>query len=159
MMILRDVLATFKSVTDECENRITRVSVLQLQFVKKKNRVKEHADLVQNLLKQYTSIRKASLKLGVPYKTLHRLCQPPVQRKKQTKQVWTDIRNFYNSNIVSHELPSVKAKGRRFMNLTLEECFGMYKEGCMRDGKQHVSFSTFCRLRPKSVFKVDQTPD
>ena len=73
--------------------------------------------------------------------------------------MWTDIHNFYNSNIVSHKLPSVKGKGRHFLNLTFEECFGMYKEGCMRDGKQHISFSTFCRLHPKSVFKVDPTPD
>ena len=75
------------------------------------------------------------------------------------RQVWTDIRNFYQSNIVSHELPSAKCKGRRFLSITLEECFAIYKEGCVRQGKNNVSFSTFCRLRPRSVFKVDQTPD
>ena len=87
------------------------------------------------------------------------MCQPLVSRKKESKQVWTDITSFYTSNVVSHELPAAKYKGRRFLNLTLDECYLLYRDGCLREGKKHVSFSTFCKLRPKSVFKVDQTPD
>ena len=108
---------------------------------------------MKHLLKQYGSIRKACFALGVPYKTLHHLCQPPVPRKKQSKQVWTDIKQFYTSNVVSHELPSARCKGRRFLTMSLEECFSVYKEGCIREGKTNVSFSTFCRLM------VGQTPD
>ena len=111
MLILQDVVANFKSVGSKNRGK-TRVSVLQLQFLKHKNRVKEHSDYVKNLLKEYGSIRKASLNLGVPYKTLHRLCQPPVVWKKETKQVWTDIKKFYTSEVVSHELPSARCKGR-----------------------------------------------
>ena len=135
------------------------MSVLQLQFLRKANRVKEHELLVKKLLKDYGSMRKASLEAGVPYKSLHRLCQSPVIRKRETKQMWTDIRSFYTSNIISHKLPSVKSKGRHFLNMTLEECFLIYRDGCVRVGKTNVSFSTFCRLCPKSVFKVDQTLD
>ena len=159
MMILQDVLSTFKSVASQSRVNNNRVSVLHLQFLKSRNRVKEHTTCVQNLLKQFRSMRKASIKLGVPYKTLYRLCQPPVVRQKQMQQVWTDIRNFYQSNIVPHELPSAKCKGRWFLSITLEECFVVYKEGCVRQGKNNVSFSTFCHLRPRSVFKVDQTPN
>ena len=158
MMILQDTLASFKPVTNQNMLTRTRVSVLQLQFVKKSNRMKEHADLVKQLIKEFGSIRKASLQLGVPYKTLHRLCQAPVVQKKETKQVWTDIKNFYTSNVVSHELPSARSKGRHFLSITLEECFLVYKKGCSRESRRNVSFSTFCRLRPKSVFTVGQTP-
>ena len=133
-------------------------SVLQLQFLQKSNRVKEHQLLVKQLFKDYGSMHKASLET-VPYKSLHRICQPAVIRKRETKQVWTDIHSFYPSNIISHELPSVKSKGRKFLNLTLEECFSMYREGSVRVGKANVHFRTFCRLHLKSVFKVDQTPD
>ena len=135
------------------------MSVLQLQFLKHKNRVKEHSDSVKNLLKEYKSIRKARLNLGVPYKTLHRLCQPPVVGKKEAKQVWTDIKKFYTSKVVSHKLPSAWCKGRHFLTVSLEECFSMYKEGYINEGKNNVAFTTFCRLRPKSVFKVGQTLD
>ena len=159
MLILQDVLSTFKSVAANNRNRSSRVSVLQLQFLKQRNRVKEHSDSVKNLLKEYSSMRKASFHLGVPYKPLHRLCQPPVVRKKETKQVWTDIKKFYTSDVVSHELPSVRCKGRCFLCMSLEECFSMYREGCINEGKNSVAFSTFCRLRPNSVFKVGQTPD
>ena len=159
MQILKDCVASFKSVDGEKQKKEGKVSVLHLQFLRKSNRVKEHAVLVKKLLKDYGSIRKASLQTGFPYKSLHKLCQPPVVRKKQTKQVWSDIRSFYTSSIISHELPSVKCKERRFLNLTLEECFSIYREGCIRIGEPNVSFSTFCKLRPKCVFKVDQTPD
>ena len=135
------------------------VSVLELQFYRKMNRVKEHQLHVKKLLKTYGSMRKASLATGIPYKTLHRLCQAPVSRKKESKQAWIDIRSFYTSDVVSHELPAVKCKGRRFLNLTLDESFSLYKDGCVSEGKRNVSFSTFCRLRSRSVFKVDQTPD
>ena len=159
MMILQDTLASFKPVANQNMMNRTRVSVLQLQFVKKSNRMKEHADLVKQLIKEFGSIRKASLQLGVPYKTLHRLCQAPVVWKKETKQVWTDIKNFYTSNVISHELPSARSKGRHFLSITLEECFLVYKEGCSREGRRNVSFNTFCCLRPKSVFTVGQTLD
>ena len=156
--IFQDCLASFKTVSSNRQNQ-KQVSVLELQFYRKMNRVTEHKLMVKKLLKTYGSMRKASLATGVPYKTLHRLCQPLVSRKKESKQVWKDITSFYTSNVVSHELPAVKYKGRWFLNLTLEECYSLYRDGCVREGKKHVSFSTFCKLRPKSVFKVDQTPD
>ena len=43
--------------------------------------------------------------------------------------------------------------------MSVEECFSMYKEGCINEGKNNVAFNTFSQLRPKSVFKVGQTPD
>ena len=131
MMILQDTLASFKPVANQNMLNRTRVSVLQLQFVKKSNRMEEHADLVKQLIKEFGSIRKASYQLGVPYKTLHRLCQDPVVWKKETKQVWTDIKNFYTSNVVSYELPSASSNGRRFLSITLEECFLVYKKGAV----------------------------
>ena len=73
--------------------------------------------------------------------------------------MWTDIKKLYISNVISHELPSARCNGRCFLSMTLEECFLVYKEGCSREGRSNVSFSTFCRLRPKSVFTVGQTPD
>ena len=156
--IFQDCLASFKTVSTNRQEK-KQVSVLELQFYRKMNRVAEHNVLVKKLLKSYGSMRKASLATGVPYKTFHRLCQPPVSRKKESKQVWTDIKSFYTSNLVSHELPAVKCKGRRFLNLTLDECYSLYRDGCVREGKKNVSFSTFCRLKPKEVYKVDQTPD
>ena len=154
MLILQDVLLTFKFVASKTRDKTNRVSVLQLQFLKHRNWVKEHSDSVKNLLKEYSSMRKASFHLGVPYKTLHRICQPTVVWKKEIKQVWTDIKKFYTSDVVSHKLPSVWNKGRCFLTMSLEECFSMYNEG-----DNNVAFGTFCQLRPKSVFKVCQTSD
>ena len=53
MLILQNVLSTFKSVASTVRNRSSRVSVLQLQFLKQRNHVKEHSDSVRNFLKEY----------------------------------------------------------------------------------------------------------
>ena len=60
MQILKDTVATFRSVGSEKQSK-SKVSVLQLQFLWKSNRVKEHQVLVKQLLKDYGSMRKASL--------------------------------------------------------------------------------------------------
>ena len=45
------------------------------------------------------------------------------------------------------------------MTSTLEECFTLYKDDCKKEFKVAISFSTFARLRPCNVYKIDQTPD
>ena len=79
--IFQDCLASFKTVSSNRQNQ-KQVSVLELQFYQEMNRVTEHKLIVKKLLKTYGSMRKASLATGVPYKILHRLCQPLVSRKK-----------------------------------------------------------------------------
>ena len=58
-----------------------------------------------------------------------------------------------------HEHPSVRLKGRRFLTTTIEECYSLYIEDFRNESKTAVAFSTFARLRPKNVFKIEQTLD
>ena len=114
--------------------------------------------MIEKIISEYGSICKASGHLHVPYKTLQNLCQPLVKRKKNICETWVNIRDFYEKEIVSHEDP-VQLKGRRFLTTTIEECYSLYKEDCRNESKTAVAFSTFARLRPKNVFKIEQTPD
>ena len=83
--MLQDCLASFQAVQSSERNE-KPVSVIQLQFFRRNNWAKEHASLVKKLLAQYGSKRKASLALGVSYKSLLRLCEPAVQRKNSVNR-------------------------------------------------------------------------
>ena len=82
-----------------------------------------------------------------------------MKKIKQVRQTWTDIQTFYTKETVSQELSNVRTSGHWFLNRTLEESYSLYKEDCMKTSKKVVCFSTFCKLRPKNVFKFSQTPD
>ena len=153
--IINDCLGTFKSSFESKP----KVSVIQLQMLWRQNRLTEHNNIVQKIWKEYGSINKASASLHIPYKTLHSLCQPLKKKNKTIRETWVNIRKFYEKETVSHEHPSAKLKGHRFMTASIEESYKWYKEHCTNEEKDPVSFSTFARLRPKNVFKIGQTPD
>ena len=156
-LILQNCLSSFKF--ESIPTPKPKLSILQLQMLRRQNRLFEHKQLVTKIKREYGSINKASLQLHVPYKTLHSLCKPLEKKRKTVCETWVNIRLFYNKEIVSHEHPSVRLKGHRFMTSTLEECFTLYKDDCKKEFKVAVSFSTFARLRPRNVYKIDQTPD
>ena len=71
------------------------LSVLELQSLRRKNRKQEHSSLVEKFKEEYGGLHKASKSLGVNWKTFHKLCKPPVMKTKWVKQVWVDIKKFY----------------------------------------------------------------
>ena len=152
--IINDCLGTFKLVESK-----PKVSVIHLQMLRRQNRLTEHKNIVQKIRNQYGSINKASASLHIPYKTLHNLCQPLKKKTKTICETWVNISKFYEKETVSHEHPSAKLKGRRFMTASIEESYKLYKDHCTNEQKDPVSFSTFAHLRPKNVFKIEQTPD
>ena len=136
-----------------------KFSAVHLQMLQRQNRLMEHKEIVDKIKQEYKSLHKACGHINVPYKTLHSLCKPLQKKKKMVRETCVNICHFYEKEIVSHELPSARLKGCRFMTTTLEHCYNLYREDCTKESKVPVSFSTFARLRPKNVFKIDQTPD
>ena len=56
-------------------------------------------------------------------------------------------------------MPVARVCGRHYLTKTLEESYQLYKEECIRKGNKGVSFSTFCKLHPKNIYKIGQTLD
>ena len=56
-------------------------------------------------------------------------------------------------------MPIARASGRQFLTKMLEESYHLYQEDCKKSDKKGVSFSTFCCLHPKNIYKINQTPD
>ena len=80
-------------------------------------------------------------------------------KKKAKQDEWIDIQTFYAQDNISFEMLIARASSRQFLTKTLEESYHMYQEDCKKSDKEYVSFSTFCRLHPKNIYKVNQTPD
>ena len=70
------------------------LSLLELQSLRRKNRKQEHSFLVEKFKEDYGGSCKASKSLGVNWKKFHKMYKPPVM-KKRMKQVWVDIKKFY----------------------------------------------------------------
>ena len=157
--IMNTCLGSLEFTSETVTPKKPKFSVVHLQMLQRQNRLKEHKEIVDKIKQEYKSLHKACGHLNVPYKTLHSLCKPLQKKKKTVRETWVNIHHFYEKEIVSHELPSARLKGRRFMTTTLEHCYNLYREDCTKESKVPVSFSTFARLRPKNVFKIDQTPD
>ena len=75
------------------------------------------------------------------------------------REQWVDIRNFYTHDNISQELPNIKTACRQYMTKMLDESYTVHKEDCVKLGKKSVSFTTFCKFRPKKVFTINKTPD
>ena len=135
------------------------LSVLELQALKNKNRVQEHAALVSKFKKHYGSLRKASTALGVNWKTMQCLSQPLVKKTKQIRDIWVDIKTFYQRDNISQELPSVLCQGRRYMTKTLEESYHCYVEDCLKTSKSTWHFLPFvgCILQKCTLLAKLQT--
>ena len=157
--IMNTCLGSLEFTSETVTPKKPKFSVVHLQMLRRQNRLKEHKEIVDKIKQEYKSLHKACGHLNVPYKTLHSLCKPLQKKKKMVLETWVNIHHFYEKEIVSHELPSARLKGRRFMTTTLEHCYNLYREDCTKESKVPVSFSTFAHLRPKNVFKIDQTPD
>lgn len=136
-----------------------RYSLLQMKSFKMQNRVQDHKRLVDKMIADYGSKRKASLALNVPWPTFHRLCKPPVKKIKTVRETWKQVRQFFETGLASIELPGGRSSGKRYLNKTLEETFTIYKNACLQKKLAPVGLSTFCRLRPKYIYKLANTPD
>ena len=91
-LILQNCLSSFKF--ESIPTPKPKLSILQLQMLRRQNRLFEHKQLVTKIKREYGSINKASLQLYVPYKTLHSLCKPLEKKRKTVRETWVNIRLF-----------------------------------------------------------------
>ena len=66
--IINDCLGHFNFASKSIPQRKPKLSVIQLQMLRRQNRVTEHKHMIEKIKSEYSSIRKASGHLHVPYK-------------------------------------------------------------------------------------------
>lgn len=141
------------------ERKSEKPPILQLKSFKSQNRIENHAKLVSVLIDRYGGKRAAAEALNLHYTTFQRLTQPPLKRIRLVTNNCRQVRKFFEQEDISLQLAGFRSHGRRYLRRTLEETHTLYKSNCLKNKVKPVAFSTFCKLRPKDVFRMGQTPD
>ena len=153
-------------VSHEIEDRDVRKITEALAYtakLKAKGQVKLFRKNVYSLLDQY-SVGDISKATKIPYYKINRMLT--WKRKnpllitytwKLPQSVKEEVADFYQSSIISYELPDMRYCGKRFMRMSLDEAYDTYKMNISNE-MHCVGRSTFSKLRPKNVITVDNTP-
>ena len=137
--------------------------LLELKCFKLQNKVQKHGELVKRILDKYGSKRKAAEAYGLHYKTFYNLCQPPQTKTTLRHKMFIDrkdqVSKFMHENYVSKVLPNARLAHKHFMIQCLEDSHKQYVEWCKEKKINAVAFSTYCRLKPKDVYTMQETPE
>ena len=115
------------------------------------------------MLDEY-SVVDISKATGIPYYKVDRMLMwkrknaiSIMYKWKLPQSVKEEVTDFLCSSVISYELPDMQYCNKRFMRMSLDEAYDVYKMNL--SNKIHcVGRSTFGKLHPKDVITIDNTP-
>ena len=131
--------------------------------LKARGKVKLFRKSVYSLLDQYyvADISKAT---KIPYYKINRMLtwrrKNPLSMNytwKLPESVNKEVADFFCSSLISYELPDMRYCNKRFMRMSVDEAYDVYKIN-LSDDMCCVARNTFGKLRPKDVITIDHTP-
>ena len=131
--------------------------------LKAKGHVKLFRKNVYSLLDQY-SVGDISKATKIPYYKINRMLT--WKRKNPLSMTYTwkllvsvkeEVAGFFCSSIISYELPYMRYCNKRFMRMSVNEAYDVYKMN-LCNMMCCVGRSTFGKLHPKDVITIDHTP-
>lgn len=123
--------------------------IKNLKSLKRNKDFYQHQKFVSDLKQRYSSLRKASVQLGLRWNTLQRMCAYP-----QKSEDSGSIPDFYINSDVTVTLPDKKYVGVNYLNRTVAAAHEEY----VNTSGSTVSFSKFYRLKPKRVKLQSKIP-
>ena len=115
------------------------------------------------MLDQY-SVADISKAMKIPYYKINRMLTWKRKNPLSTTYTWkllesvkNDVAGFFCSCLISYELPDMCYCNKRFMRMSVDEAYDVYKMNLSNE-MQSVARSTFCKLHPKNVITIDNTP-
>ena len=76
---------------------------------------------------------------------------------KLPQSVREEVADFFHSSLISYELPDMQYCNKRFMRMSVEEAYDVYKMNLTNE-RRCVAVSTFGKLWLKDVITIDNTP-
>ena len=117
---------------------------------------------VYSLLDQY-SVGNISKATKIPYYKINRMLTWKRKNPLSITYTWKlpqsvkeEVADFYQSSIISYELPDMRYCSKRFMRMSLDEAYDTYKMNIYNE--MCCVGSTFSKLQLKNVITVDNTP-
>ena len=149
-------------VIGQFQTRVINDYLSDLAILKAKRKTKEFKEKAQDLLKQFTISQISKCTGFAPYKVYRKVNFKEKVRneEKYVYRVTTDIKEqvaqFFLSALISYELPDMRYCEKKYMRMSLEEAYQLYKVN--QDSGRIIGRSTFCKLKPSQVRTIDQTP-
>lgn len=151
-----------QNVIAPSQMKVINEYLLDLALLKGRGKVEKFKVKSQELLNQFT-ITQISKCTGIaPYK-VHRKVNYKEKVRNEDKYVYKLTTNmkeqvaaFFRSSVVSYELPDMRFCEKKYMRMSLEEAYKLFKVN--QEGERTIGRSTFCKLKPKEVKTIDQTP-
>jgi len=115
-------------------------------------------DIFRFLTSRYKNIHQASKATGVKWSTLRKACELKENEHGNcmSEEVKTIVEEFYMKPGISVHLPDTRQSGKKYLERTLESA---HIEFTTQNPNHKLAFSTFAKLRPKSVKLMGETPD
>ena len=153
-------------LSHEIEDRDVRKITEDLAYtikLKAKGQVKLFRKNVHSMLDQY-SVGDISKATKIPYYKINRMLTWKRKNPHLLMYMWKlpqsvkeEVADFYQSSLISYELPDMRFCNKRFMRISIDEAYDVYKMNLSNE-MHCIGRSTFGKLRPKNVITVDNTP-
>ena len=128
-----------------------------------KGKIKLFRKSVHSLLDQY-SVGDISKAMKIPYYKINRMSTWKRKNPLSTMYTWKlpesvkeEVADFFCSSLISYELPDMRYCNKRFMRMSVDEAYDVYKMNLSNE-MCCVARSTFGKLCPKDVITIDNTP-
>ena len=130
--------------------------------LKAKRKLKLFIKSVYSLLDQY-SVADISEAMKIPYYKINRMLIWKGKNPLSTMYTWKlpesvkeEVADFFHSSLISYELPDMRYCNKRFMRMSVDEAYDVYKINLSNE-MHCVARSTFGKLCLKDVITIDNT--
>ena len=76
---------------------------------------------------------------------------------KLPESVKKEVADFFCSSLISYKLPDMRYCNKRFMRMSVDEAYDVYKMN-LSDDMCHIARSMLGKLHPKDIITIDHTP-
>ena len=148
---------------DDKDLRKITESLAYCAKLKAKGNIKFFQKKVYSMLDEY-SVVDISKAMKIPYYKVNRMLTWKRKNPMSMTYTWKlpqsvkeEVADFFCSSLISYELPDMRYCNKRFMRMSLDKVYDMYKMNLSNE-MRCVGRSTFSKLWPKNVITIGNTP-
>ena len=160
--ITKEQVRLFHVIEDRDVSKISEALAYTAKL-KAKGQVKLFRKNVYSLLDQY-SVADVSKATKIPYYKVNRMLTWKRKNPLELMYTWKlpqsvreEVADFFWSSLISYELPDMWYCNKRFMQMSVEEAYDVYKMNLTNE-RRCVAISTFGKLQLTDVITIDNTP-
>ena len=137
-------------------------NLTEIMVLKAKKKLDEVKVECEALLDKY-SLTEISKLTCIDISKVQRILKSHLNEKTLKEYCWKlsdelidEVKDFFQSPQILYNLPDMQFCRKRYMQMSIEEAYDIYKTGRT---SRIVAHSTFGKLKPADVVKIDKTPN